>query len=1005
MYAAGLAPARAEVTPQPASTAAQSTIKSQFNHRSWTSKDGAPEAIAAIAQTSDGWLWLAANAGLFRFDGATFEEIPLIPPGSYTSRDLFTLFVRHNGDLWVVFGNDGHAAALIGGNPHRIVDAPRLPNSSLMEALAEDGTGRMWAFTHAGQKYLLRDDHWEGGTEAFGLPPGKVSYTALDGRGTLWVQMDNGIFSLPKGAEEFKPSGMAMRGDTFIGSSRSGQFWMADGNGWEPLAQAPTAPTPALASVDQSTDAVWSRDGSLWVASPKGVKRTSIEQRTDFFTPAAGDDVFTASDGLTSNHVMTLFEDHEGNVWVGTKRGLDQFRRTDLQKVLFPSSALYMAMVPDPVSGIWLGTDNNYYTEKDYIWRLNPTPQPIQETPKRGATSALLEADGSVLFGTTEKLIRISNGKVSDVDGPPGNSGNSIRTLIRDDTGHLWSSRRNVLYRLDGDHWVLHGGIDSFPDRVSAIRAFDERLGTWIGLLDRRVLQLRAGAIHIYSQDDGLTVGAAKAFLLGNPSLIAGELGMNVFDGTHFTPFEVQGIGPMKDVSGMLRTADGDLWLNGRVGLVRIKAAEYAKAIADHSYRPAAKVFTTEDGIPGTAQNSIAGPTLIEDKQHRLWVAASDGLAVLDPTTLKTNTHPPHVEIRHITAADRIFPPTTAIQLPKYTRIATIFYTALSLSVPERVTFRVHLSGVDAEWRDVGNARSISYSNLTPGAYRFEVLAANNDGVWNTQSASIDFEIAPAFYQTLWFKGLLWLLAACAVIAIIRLQSRRLAWRESAKLRDRMQERERIARELHDTLIQDAEAMVLNLRALNQRDTGTPPPEELMKLELAAQRSVDMARDRVGGLRAEAQSEEYLSNSLKELAERLTALYPVPYTFLAEGPTHPLHSMVTEEILAIGREAILNAFRHSRASHIGIRVRYESKALVVTVADNGIGLAGVERAQQGHWGLIGMSERAAHLKATLTISPDKESGTLVTLVVPAAVAYSNKQPWWAFWRAPQTTSG
>ena len=301
------------------------------------------------------------------------------------------------------------------------------------------------------------------------------------------------------------------------------------------------------------------------------------------------------------------------------------------------------------------------------------------------------------------------------------------------------------------------------------------------------------------------------------------------------------------------------------------------------------------------------------------------------------------------------------------------------------------------DWQAATSDRQASYSNLEPGTYRFEMLASNGNAAWTPNAAVLQFAIAPAFFQTLWFKISGWILGALAILGLIRLQNRRLVWQASASLRDRLKERERIARELHDTLIQDVEAIALNLRAINRRTNEPPETGELLQLEHAAQRSVEVARDRVGTLRTINRSTDTVSEMLRELADQLKVLYPTPFELLVHGTPRRLKSNAEEEILAIAREAILNAFRHAHARVINISIRYTNRSMIVVVSDDGVGLSSEvaqNGAAQGHWGLVGLKERATAIKGQLIIGESPGGGTTMQLTVPARLAYLSRRPIW-----------
>jgi len=335
-------------------------------------------------------------------------------------------------------------------------------------------------------------------------------------------------------------------------------------------------------------------------------------------------------------------------------------------------------------------------------------------------------------------------------------------------------------------------------------------------------------------------------------------------------------------------------------------------------------------------------------------------------------------------------------RLPPRTRSLSIDYTALSLSIPERVRFRYRLDGVDEDWQDVGTRRQAFYTNLDPGRYRFRVIASNDDGVWNETGAALKFSIEPAFFETAWFRAVCVLLALVALYALHcwRLQLAKARLRD--KLQERLAERERIARELHDTLLQSVSGLILRFDA----DARRLPPNEPVRQSL--QKSLERAdevllegRSRVLDLRSSGKPDTALVESLGEAGRALAQHQAARFSLVQEGSPRPLDPLVQEEVSLIAREALLNAFRHAEASVVELRIDHGGKALQLRIQDDGRGiepqyLNGPGR--PGHWGLTGMRERAEKIRAELDILCKDGGGTQVRLRIPAAVAYRDSEP-------------
>jgi signal transduction histidine kinase len=342
-------------------------------------------------------------------------------------------------------------------------------------------------------------------------------------------------------------------------------------------------------------------------------------------------------------------------------------------------------------------------------------------------------------------------------------------------------------------------------------------------------------------------------------------------------------------------------------------------------------------------------------------------------------------------------------QLPTHTTNVRIEYTAGSLTIPERVRFRHRLEGLDRDWQDAGDRREAVYTNLGPGKYTFHVIAANNDGVWNSIGASLPFTIAPAFYQTRWFYALCALICVGLLWILYMMRIRQISSQVRGRLEERLAERERIARDLHDTLLQSIQGLILRLRATVAR--LPKQMEAYSQMEQALERADEVlteGRDRVKYLRASPSLDTDLPRAIESVGEQMATSLTARFRLKVDGISRDLHPIVLEEALFIAREALVNAFRHANAHQIEVEISFGKTELLVRIRDDGEGI-GAEVLQRGgrdgHWGLLGMRERAKKIRATLTIWSKSGAGTEVDLRVPANVAYRplhrmRRRPWW-----------
>jgi signal transduction histidine kinase len=409
---------------------------------------------------------------------------------------------------------------------------------------------------------------------------------------------------------------------------------------------------------------------------------------------------------------------------------------------------------------------------------------------------------------------------------------------------------------------------------------------------------------------------------------------------------------------------------------------------ADGAARVRPRLFDQFDGAqPGYVSFNGAART----RDGRLWFANGSLLQMIDPTHIGRNTIAPPVHIEGI-IADRVsYAVQNDLRLPALTRDLQIDYTAPSFAMPQKVRFRYKLEGHDEEWHDSGRRRQAFFSNLPPGSYRFRVTAANNDGVWSEAGAQLQFAIAPAFYQTGWFRAVCVAAAGAVLYLVFALYSWQLQARLRGRMEERMTERERIARELHDTFLQGVQGLMLRFQVAMEKIPQSEPARELMSIAL--QRADDVlteGRDRVSELRDSTRGYDNLASALQKTGTELVSIFGTAFSLTVEGSPRPLHRLIAEEIERIGAEALNNAFRHAQASRIDVEIQYAPDSLSLRVSDDGAGFepaAWNDGVQAEHWGLMGMRERARKIHAQLEVTSRPGQGSAVKLHVRGSIAF------------------
>jgi signal transduction histidine kinase/ligand-binding sensor domain-containing protein len=964
-------------------------IKGFYHHSSWTAKDGAPEGVRTMTQIPSGWLWLGGPFGIYRFDGKDFENLDLRPKNSAASRAVTNLYTTRNGDVWITYASGG-AVRVNAGELSAPEEFPGLPDQPLYQII-EDGDGRMWAASRDGGYWMLENRRWHRAGPEWGLPEGVLSNLRLDDNEQLWIATRTAVAVLRKGSRRFEQ--FPRSGTIDLGVSEEGRLWVHDGLGFGSFeVDGVSVHRGTYVPRSQKGASILSRDGSFWtVACPRGVCRTP-HLREAGQVDVNANDAYTAADGLSSDRAMTLFEDATGGIWVGTKRGLDQFRRTDFVNVQFPEPLTSFTLFPAEQSGIWVGTYMQYSNIEDSLWHLAPSATRLDgfSGPITASTTNL--KDGTILGGYGH-LWEFRDDKPQSFG--PALPGSNLRVLnmIRDAAGSLWVYLRpQGLYKLEVNEWVKNGGIGALPNSSVESSALADDGSLLLGYADDQVVSLREDRVERLSRTEGLSVGGVYALMKDKVFLVGGELGLDAYDGSRFVALSSGRDNILTRVGGIARDATGAIWVLTDDALVRFSEVDLQAAILDPQHHLHVEVFDEADGVPGGGESAVNGLTF--DRENRVWVANTQGVAWAHPANIRHHTQPPPVEILSVTTPKGDLLTTSGRTLPAGTNNVEIKYTAIELNTPARVRFRVKLEGADNDWVDRGSTRTSGYFNLGPGRFRFLVTASVYDGVWTKSPQVLEFSIAPLFYQTTTFRmvcmfavlGLLW--------QIYALRVRQIMERARREQQARTEERERIARDLHDTLIQSAQGMILLFQGFASDLERTDPKRNSMEEALDhAERLLHEARDRVSNLRTGGTTTDFVA-TIQQLVQDASEGTTTKFNLIVSGSPRHLAVDVADELFQVVREALLNAARHAAASTLEVELVFEEDVFGLRVTDDGKGFdpsRGNPQTGELHFGIVGMRERAQRIKADFKLSSREGAGTEVTVSVPGSAAYPSHE--------------
>ncbi len=968
----------------------------QFHHTAWTVKEGAPGQITALAQTTDGYLWLGTQVGLFRFDGVHFERYD--PPGgqAFPATSISALHAAPDGSLWIGF-RYGAVSVLRNDWLTHYGETQGLPTSTVFR-FAQDHDGRVWAATFTGLVYL-HQGRWQRTDGAWQVPGKQARTVFVDREGTLWVATERGVAFLRKGTRVFQTADAPVGRISQIAQAPDGSLWLAENEGGVRQLPRHGKPSATRSLASSSAGLLFDRDGTLWATTMgEGVQR--LARPLDTTAPAAGAPAFEhfrQDDGLSADYLLPVLEDREGNVWVGSSRGLDRFRHANVVLAMLPDGAQDFAIVAGDDGALLVGSRNRPLMQlQGRQLRFLDLPPPL--------TAAYRDRTGTVWLGGPDGLWTWRDGQLAPVTPLPVSGYSGVQAIARDRDGALWVSLNTPgIHRLADGRWHHLRDQAGMPDGSSPLALLSAADGAlWMGFARDKITVMRGGARQVIGTEQGLAVGNVTALVEGRGGIwIGGERGLARFAHGRVRSLRTPADSPFRGISGIVEARNGDLWLNGARGVLHVKAAGVAGLF--DAAAPVYEQFDFLDGLPGVPAQFRPIPTAAEGSDGRLWFATTSGVVSIDPARIRRNPTPPPVAIATVTADERAHGVGGAtLRLPPGTRNLQIAYTALSLSIPERVRFRYRLEGYDEDWQDAGTRRTAFYNDPGPGRYVFRVIAANNDGVWSPQGAALPIVIAPRYYQTAWFMALCVMLGASLLWVAYLLRLRHLSRQIRERLQERHRERERIARELHDTLLQSVQGLILRFHAVAGSLGHEAPAHAAMERVLdRADEVLVEARERVLDLRRSRLPGD-LPEALAGLGEELVPDFSIDFRLVVDGDPRALDPLMRDEVYRIAREAVLNAFQHAGADHVEVELTYADDALHLCVRDDGGGMPVEVRqrgGREGHWGLAGMGERAERIGALLEVGPGPRAGTQVLLRVPADAVYlaamrAKRRRWW-----------
>jgi len=959
---------------------------SQYVREQWSTENKFPGgSIHTIAQTADGYLWMGTEKGLVRFDGFNFRVVSAF--SEFSNDPVSSLITDTAGRMCVVFWGAGvlcdrdgkfvNLASILGRTTLQITSSWReqdgallvtdlmdgvlrvrgenvevmalptvLPGSSLVVAMAKTGDGKTWLGTAAAGLFYFVDGRTTHVTT--GLPDKKIICLLPVGDKELWVGTGNGLYR-----------------------------W--DG------AQMSRVELPRVLAGAQILSLLRDHDGNVWAGTTRGLVRINASGIS-----------FSGEDDFGTGGINALFEDREGNLWAGGGRGLERIRDgTFVTYTLTGGSAPSKGDGPVYVDGenrTWFAPAGGGL----YIMKDGRAQAVNSSLLRQEVIYSITGRESEIWIGTQRsglKRFEYRNGLIGGKTYTRANglAENSLFALYESQDGAVWAGTlTSGVSKFQAGRFITYTTANGLASNtVSAI--LETRDGTIWFATPNGLSSLSNGRWTTYTTGDGLPASGVNCLFEDSSGIlwIGTSRGLAFFNsGRMQVPRDVPD-SLREEIFGMSEDKQGCLWVATSNHVLRVSNQNLSSGALSSGE---VSEYGVADGLPN-AKGVKRSSSVIADGEGKIWFSTTRGVSVVDPSQIAKNSAPalPHVEA--IMADNKPITVGALARIPSSSKRITLIYSGLSLAAPERIRFRYFLDGFDRSWSEATAAREAVYTNLSPGSYRFRVIATNSFGQWNDSEAAISLKVDPAFWQTSWFR------ASCAAAflallwALYQIRIHQVARQFNIRLEERVGERTRIARDLHDTLLQSFHGLLLRFQTVSNLLPAGEPKQKLDSAIDRAAQAITEGRDAVQGLRSGAVDTNDLALAINTLGEELAGAESSPnsveFHVTVEGIPRNLHPILRDEVYRIAGEALRNAFRHAQAHRIEVEIRYDERQLRLRVRDDGKGIDAKLLRDDGrarHYGLHGMRERAKVVGGKLAVWSELDTGTEVELSIPTSQA-------------------
>jgi ligand-binding sensor domain-containing protein/signal transduction histidine kinase len=991
---------------------------SQYLHDTWGTDRGLPSgSVSSIVQTPDGYLWIGTDKGLVRFDGLSFRQFEQANPDPFVIGPVRTLLVDTNGDLWILLQNtklfryrDGKFELSRGETENGITAMARGTSGAVLLSSLAVGT-----LTYSDNRFrtlssvaLLADaaNATKRETPDQRSTPFSWSYGNMPDRLAAPTSL---VASIAETAD----------GKIWLGTQDGGLFYLQEGRVSAPESRLGKVRVNCLLPV---------QDSDLWVGTAEGMLRWNGTELTSVGVPSS----------LRSVEVLSMLRDQDANLWVGTSRGLFRYNANGVSLLSSSESGgAVTALFEDREGNIWIGGARGLERLRDSAFVSYSLPN----VKSQSMGSVYVDPGGRIWVAPIEGGLRWLNGARGGTLSANGIAGDTVYSLAGSGGNDLWVGRqRGGLTHVRSAGGTFTARTYTQADGLAENRVFAvfvSRDGTvWSGTLSHGVSEFRNGRFTTYTSANGLASNTVSSIAesadgtmwFGTPNGLSelGKSGWRTYTSRDGLPspdvncllrdssgvlwigtatglaylrgehIQVAGKGPEvlhESILGMAEDGNGELWVATTNHVLEVKRRGLlGNELQEADYRE----YGPADGLQGT-EGVKRYRSVVPDSRGQIWFSTNRGLAMVNPARARANSAPALVHIEEVSADGKPFNLREAIEVPAGKQRTTIRYAGLSLGNAERVRYRYKLDGLDQGWSDAVSEREATYGNLRARSYRFRVMASNSDGQWNGSEATVAFAVLPTLWETGWFRLGCVVCVGLVTLLVYRLRMYQLTRLLNVRFEERLAERTRIAQELHDTFLQGVVSVSMQLHvAVDQLPDDSPVRGSLNRILQLTGRVIEEGRNTLRGLRSSIENAHDLKDAFSSIPQELGREQTTDFRVVVEGVSLPLRPGIRDDVYGIGREALVNAFRHARASKIDMHLEYAASQLRITVQDDGCGIDPkfLQFGRDGHWGLSGMRERADRIGGKLRVLTRSGGGTEVELRLPSDIAFEPESSSW-----------